>query len=55
MKNITFLLLLFFSVLTVNAQSIDMLKGMNVDNLSESQLGDLIYKNGRKRSLNEPN
>jgi len=44
MRNIAFLIILFFSILTVNAQSLDMLKGMNVDNLSDSQLGDLISK-----------
>lgn len=44
MKNITFLLFFFFSVLTANAQSLDMLNGINVDNLSDTQIGDLISK-----------
>lgn len=48
MRNIAFLIILLFSVLTANAQSLDMLKGMNVDNLSDSQLGDLISKLGEK-------
>lgn len=48
MRNIAFLIILLFSVLTVNAQSLDMIKGMDVDNLSDSQLGDLISKLGEK-------
>lgn len=54
MKNITFLLFFFFSVLTLNAQSLDMLKGINVDNLSDTQLEGIISKmNEQGISMNQ--
>lgn len=48
MKNIVFLFLMLFSVLTVNAQSLDMLKDLNVDSMSDNQIGDLISKMDKK-------
>lgn len=48
MKNIIFLFLFLFSFSVVNAQSLDMLKGLNVDSMSDSQIGDLISKMDKK-------
>lgn len=55
MKNITYFLFLFFSlsIFTSNAQSLnipslDILKGTDIDNISDSQLGDLISQMDKK-------
>lgn len=55
MKNITYFLFLFFSlsIFTSNAQSLnipslDILKGMDIDNISDTQLGDLISQMDKK-------
>ena len=49
MKNITFFLLFFFfSFITLNAQSLDMLKSMDIDNISDTQLSDLISQMDKK-------